>query len=89
MENTNNVRITLENDDREQFYCVLEKAEDYSAQFEQVFSLRKGYGFSIRCHETRVDVYDYFSGETRASFRVLKTEDTSEPVFFYLKSTKK
>ena len=55
-----NIRITPETDDRELFYCVPDKAEDYSAQFEQVFS-----------------------------FQVLKTEDTSEPVFFYLKSTKK
>lgn len=74
------IRITLENGDWERFYCVLEKRSDYTEQFEQVFTVRKGYGFSVECYTDRVELRDYFAGETRATFRILKMEDTEAPL---------
>lgn len=76
----NKVRITLENSDRQQFWCVLEKTADYTEQFEQVFSVQKGYGFSVECYTDKVELRDYFAGETRATFKILKTEDTDQAV---------
>lgn len=83
-----NIRFTLENtSSKQQFYCILKEAADYEEQFEKVFSIQKGYGFSIRCHSNSVDVYDYFAGEPRATFQILKTEPTAEAVFYYLQKT--
>ena len=72
-------RFTLENSDRQRFSCVLNKAADYTAQWEQVFAIEKGYGFCVRCHTDSLDIYDYFAGETRATFRILSTEETDAP----------
>lgn len=84
-----NVRFTLENSDHEQFYCVLKKEADYTQQFEQVFSIQKGYGFSVRCHDHSLELYDYFVGEARAAFTILNTSETDEPVLYQLQKTER
>lgn len=78
------IRITLENSDGERFFCVLEEAADYTDQMEQVFDIRKGYGFSIRCLADRIELYDYFAAEVRATFRVVKESPTEEAVCYHL-----
>lgn len=82
-----NIRITLENSDGQRFFCVLEKAADYTLQFEEVFAIQKGYGFSVECYEDRVELRDYFAGETRATFRILKTEATEQSIARQLQKT--
>lgn len=84
-----NVRITLQNSDSEEFWCILSKDEDEHSQFEQVFSIRKGYGFSLSCSESEVKLIDYFAGETRAAFKILNKEETSEAVSLLLHKIKK
>ena len=84
-----NLRFTLENSDREQFYCVLKKEEDYTRQFEQVFAIQPGYGFSIRCQQHRVEVYDYFAGEARATFEILSIRETDQPVLYHLQKAER
>ena len=78
------VRIILENDDRKQFCCILQKASDYTEQFEKVWDVKKGYGFSVECYADRVELRDYFAGETRATFRIMSMEETDEPVSYRL-----
>ena len=82
-----NIRITLENSDGHRFFCILEKAADYTGQFEEVFSVQKGYGFSVECYPDKVELRDYFAGETRATFRILKTEATEQAVSRQLQKT--
>ena len=75
-----NIRITLENGYGERFFCILEQAADYTAQFEAVFDIQKGYGFCVEWYTDKVELRDYFAGETRATFKILKTEDTDQAV---------
>lgn len=78
------IRFTLENSDHVRSFCVLEEAPDYEAQFEKVFSIEKGYGFSIRLRGDLVDIYDYFAGEARATFHILAKEETTGEIRYQL-----
>ncbi len=61
-------------------YCVIDPTKDYTPQLEQVFGITKGHGFSIEMHEKRIELRDYFAGETRASFPIIAMEDCDLPV---------
>ncbi|MBE5933666.1 MAG: hypothetical protein E7263_09645 [Lachnospiraceae bacterium] len=56
-------------------YCVLDSMKEYKPQLEQVFGVTEGYGFSIELHEKKIELRDYFAGETRASFQIIAMED--------------
>jgi hypothetical protein len=43
-----------------------------------IFNIKKGYGFSVDLWKDRLDIVDYFHGETRASFRILSVEETDD-----------
>ena len=61
-------------------YCILDPTIDYIPQLEQVFGIKKGYGFSVEMGEKEIRLRDYFAGETRASFPIITMEDTELPV---------
>ena len=73
-----NLQYILQNGDGEKFRCVLSAESDRKDQWEAVFDIKKGYGFSVDLWKDRVDLVDYFHGETRASFRILSVEETED-----------
>lgn len=84
MSKPNNLRLVLKNDQDPEVYCIISKDADREAELEKVFSIQKGYGFSVRCYDTSIEIVDYFAGETRASFQVISQEDTTEEVLYQL-----
>ena len=75
-----NRKYVVKNSDGELYSCVITPDQDETAQWETVFDIKKGYGFRIDLWKDRVDLVDYFHGETRASFPIVSVEDTEEPV---------
>lgn len=73
-----NLQYILQNGDGEKFRCVLSAESDQQDQWEAVFDVKKGYGFSVDLWKDRVDLVDCFHGETRASFRILSVEETED-----------
>ena len=73
-----NQRFVLENGDKEKFTCVLAPERDAQEQWEKIFAIQKGCGFSVDRWKDRVDIVDYFHGETRATFRILSVEATED-----------
>lgn len=61
--------------------CILSGERDELSQLEEIFGIRKGYGFSLDITKDKVRIVDYFHGETRAEFLILSAEDTArEPI---------
>ena len=81
-----NKRLLLKNSDGEPVYCILSAEEDRQTELEKVFSIQKGYGFSVEYTDREIRLVDYFHGETRARFTILSTEDTEEPVLYRITS---
>ena len=73
-----NLQYILQNDDGKKFRCILSAEKDQKDQWEAIFNIQKGYGFSVDPWIDRVDIVDYFHGETRATFRILSVEETTE-----------
>ena len=77
------VRITLRNSFDEIVYCIISKDNNRKEEFEKVLSLRSGQGFCVECYQNRIELKDYFAGETRVTFKIIKEEDSNEEVQYY------
>jgi len=73
-----NKRYTLKNSDNEFFTCIIDPGQEEKEQWEAVFAIDKGYGFTAERWGEQVKIVDYFHGETRASFQIISVEDTAE-----------
>ena len=73
-----NRQYLLQNDDGKNYCCILSAEEDPQEQWERIFDVKKGYGFSVDVGKNRIDIVDYYHAETRASFRILSATDTEE-----------
>ncbi len=83
-----NKRCLLQNSEGKRYTCVISTEKDNSEQWKEVFSIQNGYGFTVDCYADRVEIVDYFHGETRASFRILSAEETDEAVDLLLTPVK-
>ena len=79
-----NLYIELKNDYNQYFSCIISKTNSIEEEFEKVLSVRKGYGFSIRYSHNTIDLVDYFVQETRASYEIVKMEETSMQTSYQL-----
>ena len=73
-----NQQYILQNNFGEKFRCVLSPDEDAKTQWEAIFNIHKGQGFCVESGKDRIEIVDYFHGETRAAFKILSVEDTDE-----------
>ena len=73
-----NLQYILQNGEGRKYRCVLSSETNQTDQWERIFDIKKGYGFSVDLWKDRVDIVDYFHGETRATFRILSVEETEE-----------
>jgi len=73
-----NQKYILQNNFGEKYCCVLSPNEDVKTQWEAIFNIHKGQGFSVEPGKDRIEIVDYFHGETRAAFKILSVEDTDE-----------
>ena len=77
-----NKKYTVKNDYDRCSYFVLSAETNLQEQLEQVFSIRKGYGFSLEYDEKTIRIIDYFHGETRASFEIVNIEETNDEICY-------
>ena len=80
-----NLRLVLKNDKDETVYCIISKEADRKTELEKVFSIKRGYGFTVEYYDTCIEIVDYFAGETRATFKILDQEDTTDEVVYQVK----
>ena len=80
-----NTKYILENDSEQLVYCVVRQNEPIQKEFEKVLSIRQGYGMSVKCSEKEIRLIDYFAAETRAIFKIISIEQTSEELQYYMK----
>lgn len=80
-----NTRLVLRNSDDKLVYCVLDGERDTEEQLKEVFSLRAGYGFTVRVTAQTVAVVDGFHADTVASWDIVAYEDTGEDVYYQLR----
>ena len=73
-----NLQYILQNDEGMKFRCVLSSEKNQKEQWEQIFDIKKGYGLSADVWKDRVDLVDYYHAETRATFKILSTEETED-----------
>lgn len=79
-----NLCLTMRNEHNETVYCIISKNENMVLEMEKVFSITKGYGFSVDCYKDKIKIVDYFHGETRATFDILSIEETDENTVYHL-----
>lgn len=82
-----NLKITLYTEHGDYRYCIISKNIDITTDMEKVFNIVKGYGLSIDVYYDKIKIIDYFHGDTRAVFRIIKQEETSENVVYHLVET--
>ena len=76
----NSLRIILRNSFDEIVYCIISKDNNRKEEFEKVLSLRSGQGFCVECYQDCIELKDYFAGETRAIFKIIKEESSSSGI---------
>lgn len=79
-----NLRVTLKNDENKIVYCVVSQAQELKQEMEQVFSIQQGCGLGISVTKTKVKVVNYFRADTLASFEILSSTPTEEPLQYQL-----
>lgn len=75
-----NQQYTLQNDAGKKFCCVLSPNEDEKKQWETIFNIHKGHGFCVEPWKDRIEIVDYFHGETLTAFVILSMENTDGPL---------
>ena len=67
-----NIKVTVKTPLEKIRYCVLDTEKDAEQQWKEVLAVRDGEGFSVDVRENEIRLVDYFAGETRAVFEILK-----------------
>ena len=75
-----NVKVTVKTPHGTTRYCVLDAEKNAEEQWKTVLAVTPGGGFSVDVREDEIRLVDYFAGETRATFEILKKEETDLPV---------
>lgn len=78
-----NIKLTVKNAFDKLVYCVISPTEDREKQLAEVMGCTPGRGFSVNVKSDRLELVDYFAGETRATFYILSEEVTDLPVALY------